>query len=205
MIPAKHHPLLLSLFRPYIFWRMRRRFRPLRIQGRWLDRGGPVLLIGNHFSWWDGFFGLYLNQRIFKRKLHVMMLEEQLKNRMFLSRLGAFSIKKNARSALESLYYARALLDHRENLLLLFPQGRFESQHRFPLRFEKGWFRILHQPPKDLQVVFMACLPDYFEQPRPSLDIYITQAPPPALSGHEALAGAYNDFLLDAIEKQQQR
>ncbi len=78
------------------------------------------------------FIAQRVNNLVFKRKMHVMMLEEELHKRSFLRKLGAFSIRKNSLSALHSLKYATKILSKPKNLLLLFPQGSFQSAHRYP-------------------------------------------------------------------------
>ncbi len=176
MIKAEHHPFYESFFGAYLWAHMRLAFRHIRIHNNFTDNGNPILLIGNHFSWWDGFFARHVNIKVFKRQLHVMMDEEQLTKRRFLRRLGAFSIKKNSRSAIESLNYAISVLEDSSNLLVLFPQGRFQSLHQHPLTFEKGWFRIIQKSQPNIQIVFMAALTDYFSSPRPGLDVYLESA-----------------------------
>ncbi|MEO1448923.1 MAG: hypothetical protein AAFV07_05305, partial [Bacteroidota bacterium] len=52
-----------------------------------------ILLVGNHISWWDGFWPIWLNARHIGKQYHVMMLEEQLRPRMFMTKGGAFSIQ----------------------------------------------------------------------------------------------------------------
>ena len=173
MIKAAHHPFHENFFGAYLWMHMRLAFRHIRIHNNFTDNGNPTLLIGNHFSWWDGFIARHVNIKVLKRKLHLMMDEEQLAKRMFLRRLGAFGIKKNNRSAIESIHYASSILNDPGNLLVLFPQGRFQSLHQQPLSFEKGWFRIIQEAPPDIQIVFLAALTDYFSSPRPGLDIYL--------------------------------
>ncbi len=175
MIKASHSRFHEAILGVYLGTHMRFAFKSIEINNYFEDKGGPVLLIGNHFSWWDGFIARYVNKKILKRKLHLMMEEEQLSKRRFLSRLGAFSIKKNSRSAWSSLQYATELLANPENLLILFPQGKFQSLHQHPLTFEKGWFRIIKNAPKNTQIVFMASLVDYFASPRPHLHVYLDQ------------------------------
>ncbi len=176
MIKAEHHPFHEHFFGAYLWVHIRLAFRHIRIHSNFTDNGNPILLIGNHFSWWDGFIARHVNIKVLKRKLHLMMDEEQLAKRKFLSRLGAFSIRKSSRSAIESLHYAASILNDPGNLLVLFPQGRFQSLHRQPLTFEKGWFRIIQESPPNIQIVFMAALTDYFSSPRPGLDIYLESA-----------------------------
>jgi 1-acyl-sn-glycerol-3-phosphate acyltransferase len=205
MIEARHHPLYERFFGAYTGLKMRRHFSSWDIEGRFTDGGKAVLLVGNHFSWWDGFIGQKLADRVFHRKIHVMMLEEQLSGRRFLSRLGAFSIRPGSRDALNSLRYATELLQNPGNLLLLFPQGRFESHHQFPLHFERGWFRIALGAPPETHLVFAANLTDWFASPRPRLFTYLQQHELGDFDDAGRLENAYNDFLGNAIGQQNQR
>lgn len=202
MIRARHNKLYERFFDWYIGYMMRSDFRDWVVNGGFRDNGGSILMIGNHFSWWDGFFGRRLNQVVFRRRFHLMMLEEQLAPRPFLSRLGAFSIRKKSRDALESLRYATNLLHDPSNLVMVFPQGRFQSQHQHPLSFEHGWFRILRDAPATTQLVFSACLTEYFAHRKPSLTIYLKQVETIKFAAAEDVEQAYNDFLLDAIRQQ---
>ena len=178
MIKPAHHPLYERFFGAYLWTHMRLAFRYIRIHNNFTDNGNPVILIGNHFSWWDGFIARHVNINVFKRKLHLMMDEEQLAKRKFLCRLGAFSIKKNNRSAIESLNYAASVLNDPGKLLVVFPQGQFQSLHQHPVNFQKGWFRIIQKSQPNIQIVFMVALTDYFSSPRPGLDIYLESAAP---------------------------
>lgn len=162
------------------------------------------MIIGNHFSWWDGFIVSYANHQLFSRRIFVMMLEEELQQRTFLRRIGAFSIKKNSRSAMESIQYALKVLETENNILLLFPQGNFQSLHQYPLCFEKGWFRILQQAPDNMQLVFMANLTDYFSQRKPNLSIYV-QGVDQVFESHKEVEQAYNSFLANAISQQYEK
>lgn len=201
MIKARHHTFYEVFFDAYIGWKLRAQFHSHHIAGETGDPGGSILMIGNHFSWWDGFWARRMNQQTYKRRFHIMMLEEQLKTHMFLSRMGAFSIRKNHRDAFESLDYAIDLLHDERNLVLLFPQGKFQSLYTFPVSFEKGWFRILKHAPETTRVVFMANLIDYFEHPKPRLTTWlrtIDRSFPDAVS----VETAYNEFLADTMKKQ---
>ena len=61
------------------------------------DRNLPVLLISNHISWWDGFWAMYINLKVLKRKFHFMMLEEQLRKYWFFNYTGGFSVNKKSK------------------------------------------------------------------------------------------------------------
>ncbi len=222
MIRAAHNRFYEAFLGLYLRAHMNLAFRHVRINSDFDDRGGSILLIGNHFSWWDGFIARHVNKKLLGRRLHLMMDEEQLARRSFLRRLGAFSIRKNSRAAIESLRYAAEILQNPENLLIVFPQGRFESLHSHQLTFEKGWFRMLHDPPPHLNIVFMASLVDYFASPRPGLTIYLQDAknvnpqkPSEEANGSKSrdnvlfrnsneVAAAYNAFYADAVRRQNQ-
>ncbi|MEE4177659.1 MAG: lysophospholipid acyltransferase family protein [Bacteroides sp.] len=202
MIKASHHPFYLAFFGTFIRLFLRLQFRKVSVHGSIDAPGKSLLVIGNHFSWWDGFFPLYVRKKVFKRKLHVMILEEQLSQRLFLARMGAFSIKKGSRSAIESLNYASSLLGEPENMVLLFPQGRFQSHHQHPLSFEHGWLRIPKNVKGPFQMVFMAYLTDYFDHPRPELNLYLEDYTLPEDLNPQIIENDYNTFLKHCIEQQ---
>jgi len=220
MIVAKHNRLYTFFFDLLFAFLIQRHFRKVNIRMDGTIGKGPVLLIANHFSWWDGFIARWVNNKVFGKLFHVMMLEEELGKRPFLRRLGAFSIKKNSRKAIESLHYGANILSKPENLLLLFPQGKFQSSHHHPLQFEKGWLRILEKAPSDAQVVYMACLTDYYAYRKPALTVYLKYAgqrgalfsadTPMAMNTNSRtvhlslteIETSYNDFFKECINRQ---
>jgi len=229
MITAKHHPLYVRGSDWIMKRLMNRYFRHIHIRSELDDRQGPVLLLANHFSWWDGFLARYAVTKTLKKKVFVMMLEEELSKRPVLRKVGAFSVRKNSRTAAESMDYALKILENPNHLLLLFPQGKFQSLHQYPLEFEKGWFRILERAPKDTRVVFLAALTDYFDRRKPGLNIYLEEASRYSSGGRDSgftdtihqknakhpeattflspkeAESAYNEFLKNAIERQNQQ
>ena len=219
MIRAKHHPLYVRASDWIMKMLLHRHFRHIQIQNNLKDRQGPVLLLANHFSWWDGFLARYAITKTLKKKVFVMMLEEELSKRPFLRKVGAFSIRRNSRSVTETIKYAQQVLQNPDHLLLIFPQGRFQSSHQYPLGFEDGWFRILQGAPGNTRVVFLAALTDYFAFRKPGLYIYLDEVFRHTIDGRdqesagqyegadnfgspEAAETAYNHFLKKAVEQQ---
>jgi len=101
-------------------------------------RGLPVLMIGNHVSWWDGFLVYLLNQKVFRRRVFLMMLEEQLRKYTFFSRLGAYSVDPGKpKSVSESLQYTMKLLEEQNTLITIFPQGELRPWHQRPLGYQR--------------------------------------------------------------------
>ena len=205
MIKARHKPLFVRFFNLYTDWMLKWHFEKVCIHSDFIDNGKAILLIGNHFSWWDGFFVNHLNRRVFRRKLHIMMLEEQLSSRMFLNKAGAFSIKRGNRSVFESLNYSIEILKDDRNILSLFPQGEIETLYRFPVSFEKGWFRIIEQADHPFQIVFMVNLVDYFSNRKPALYQHIKGFKYDDIRlSPGSLEKAFNDHLASSIQKQKE-
>jgi 1-acyl-sn-glycerol-3-phosphate acyltransferase len=172
MIKARHHWFLYPFFVWYGWMRMKMHFKTIRMIGDLPDRGLPILVVSNHFSWWDGFFIASLNRKKFRKKFHVMMLEDQLKKNWFFQHTGAFSVRKNTKGVVQSLNYASALLQNSDNLVTYFPQGQFESINQKKLHFEKGVEWLLKNLKNKVQVVFVANQIDYFESAKPHLFIH---------------------------------
>jgi hypothetical protein len=146
MIAARHQGWAELLFFPYVRGLLRRSFHRLCLLGEVppLDRGRPLMIVPNHGTWWDGFFVYLLNRLLFGRKLHLMMLEEQLQRYGFFRRVGAFGIRPGLpRGVQEALRYSAEVLQDPDNALCLFPQGELRYHALRPLGFQRGLERIL--------------------------------------------------------------
>lgn len=191
---ASHNTLIYSFFRVYTRWKIKRNFHGVSVRGEFNDRDLPVLLISNHFSWWDGFWAEYLNMKVFRRKFYFMMLEEQLKKNMFLNKTGGYSVKKGTASVIESLNYTAELLSDKRNVVLMFPQGKFDSMHNHSLRFEKGAGYVLGKIQNRIHIVFVANFIEYFSERKPGLITYFTEFPGDDFSTPN-LEREYNTFF----------
>lgn len=173
ILKAKHNFFLDSFFRFYVIWKMKKSFHAFTIEKNIEDKGLPILLICNHMSWWDGIWALQINQSIFHRKYHFMMLEEQLRKNWFFNYTGGYSIAKKSKSIIETLNYTAELLSDSKNMVLIFPQGEIESIYNLNFIFEKGIEKILKRTKNEVQVVFLANLIDYQSNVKPSLFAYM--------------------------------
>jgi len=203
MIKAKHTTFFTWFFKHYSSFKLKHNFSDILIKGNPEISNQAVLLIGNHFSWWDGFIAKYINDTFFNRTFHVMMLENELKDRMFLSKAGAYSIMKNSRSMVESLAYTKKLLQNRKNLVTIYPQGRFYSLYHFPIEFEKGFLKQLLKEDIDFQIVFYVALVDYFEKPKPKLTLGLKRIETSYFTP-EGLESEFNTFYKSLIMEQKQ-
>jgi 1-acyl-sn-glycerol-3-phosphate acyltransferase len=203
LIRANHKQFYVWFIRFYTAINLKIYFKKVVVEGELsLPRDRAVLLIGNHFSWWDGFFAYYLNYTLFHRKFHVMMLEEQLVPRMFLNKAGAYSIKRSSRTVIDSINYSSALLSQKDNLVVVFPQGEIESQYRFPVKFERGIERILRNVKGEIIIVFYAATVDWFSSKRPVLTFRLCEYKPTSTPTHSDIEDAYNRHLEETISNQ---
>lgn len=176
ILKAKHNFFLYPFFQFYSIWKIKRNFNKVYIIGEFRDRGLPVFLVANHISWWDGFWTVYLNRKLFRRKyFYFMMLEEELRKRMFLNKAGGYSVRKGSRSVIETLEYTAQLLNDKNNLVLIFPQGEINSIYTREIKFEKGLEYITGRSNGNFQMVFMVFLIDYFSEQKPSLYAYLQE------------------------------
>jgi len=171
ILKAKHNFIISPFFIWYTGLLIKRRFKPIIIIGDFNDNNLPILLISNHISWWDGFWIVYLNRKIFKRRFYFMMLEEQLRKFWFFNYAGGFSVKKGSRSIVESVKYSSELLSNSQNLVFMFPQGEIQSMHKQTFAFEKGVEKILRNMQNKLHIIFQVNLIDYFSNAKPGLFI----------------------------------
>ncbi|MEJ6981927.1 lysophospholipid acyltransferase family protein [Pedobacter sp. P351] len=138
-----------------------------------IDQSRAILLLSNHFSWWDGFLMFQLNRLYFKKKFHVMVSEDNYNRVSFLKYLGAFPVRNNSKSLIETLQYAGELLNDGNNLVLIFPQGKLYSNHVAEIDFQKGIAALIKSSQKNFQYLFAASFVDYFEKRKPSIRCYL--------------------------------
>ncbi|PWG79679.1 lysophospholipid acyltransferase family protein [Pararcticibacter amylolyticus] len=184
--------LVRNFFSWYIGRIISRDFRELSFNQASFDPERAVLLLANHFSWWDGFFMYELNRRYFRKKFHVMVDEENYRKVWFLKYLGAFPVKKQSKSLLHSLEYAGKLLNDQNNLVLVFPQGRLYSSHTREIIFEKGLINLINSSDKRFQYVFAASFIDYFENRKPSVRCYLAKWEGEEFTSLQLIKSSYN-------------
>ena len=201
MIKARHHAVIYPIFRILTRYLMNHKFHSVHIEGDFEDTGKPVLVIANHVSWWDGFWILYLNIKVLRRRFHFMMLEEQLKKHWYFQYIGGYSVKKKTRSIVESIGYTIELLRDNGNMVFMFPQGEITSMHNHDIKFEKGAQRIVDGSSDDVQVLFMANFIDYFSDPKPNVFMYLQKFPAQGLKKNQ-LEFHYNKFYQQALNTQ---
>jgi hypothetical protein len=173
MIKAQHAAWADRIFHPYVLRLFKRHFHAIRLLGAApetrLDL--PLLLLPNHSTWWDGFFVYLLNRRIFRRKIYLMMLENQLARYRFFARLGAYSINPQSVSGVkESLHYSCALLNEKimpKPMLCIFPQGELLPWGARPLIFKPGVEKILSGYGGEVNLLQLAIKTEFLNEQLP--------------------------------------
>ncbi|MBN2788109.1 MAG: 1-acyl-sn-glycerol-3-phosphate acyltransferase [Paludibacteraceae bacterium] len=197
MVKAKHHPFIYPFFKWFAVRLLKHNFSSIEIIGKVNSQNKSVLLVANHIGWWDGFWAMYLNLKVFNKKFHFMMLEENLKKHWYFNYSGGFSVKKNSKSMLESIDYSCKLLKNPENLVLLYPSGKLLSSYNTNIQFEKGAERIIKNVNKDSVVVMLCAIYDYWNQKKPALKLYIKELVTPNEAEKE-----YQEFYIACMQLQ---
>ena len=202
MIYPQKNKLIGWFFHYYIHYIIGRNFQQIDFEAVTVAPDKSVLMLANHFSWWDGFLIYWLNARLFKKKLYVMVLEETMAKTSFMKYLGAFSVKKNSRSVIDSLNFAASLLNDPQNMVLIFPQGRLYSNFTDAVYFENGLAKIIKQTKGNFQLVFAVTFIENFKYKKPVANLYLANR---ELSGEaDELQKAYQEFYTEAKTKQTQ-
>ena len=195
MIYPKNNGIIFWFLKTYIKLLVGRHFHELLFNRIAVDKNRSILLITNHYSFWDGLILFCVNQRLFKKKAHVMILEENTKKEPFLKYAGAFSVRKNSKDILESINYAAKLLDDPNNLVLIYPQGKLYANFVDHVHFDKGISRIIKQAAGGFQLVFAAAFVQYFKNFKPTATAYLkNECVDYAAKSNADLQSAYQQF-----------
>jgi len=192
MIYPQKNKLIHWFFHHYILNIVKGNFKQIKYNDVGVDKDKSVLLLANHFSWWDGFLLYYINHKILKKKFHVMVIAETMQQVSFFKYMGAFSVNKNSREILASLDYAAKLLNDPQNMVLIFPQGKLYSNFVDNVSFEKGLVRITQTANGKYQTVLTATFIESLQYKKPSASVYL-----------KTTTGSYNsiDDIRDAYQQ----
>lgn len=202
MHPPRQNSLVYAFFSWYIGRIIRSDFRSFEYNQVDIDPNRSVLLLANHFSWWDGFLLFYLNKLFLRKRFHIMVTKENYRKVWFLKYLGAFSVRKNSRSMIETLEFAGQLLNDPENLVVIFPQGKLYSSHIDEVTFEKGLINLINSSDKQFQYLFVAMMVDYFEFRKPSVNACLQTWEGAEFTSLQLIKSEYNKHF-EASRKQQ--
>ncbi len=202
MIHATRKNFHSKLLYRYICWWTARKFKLIQSRPFEPKPGHSILLLCNHFSWWDGFLAYYITYSQLMRKFYIMMQHDQFNKLSYLKNMGAFSLKKGSRETIETLAYTAKLLDDPENLVVVFPQGELCSNHITYVHIEKGIERIIKQIKGPCQIVYSCALIDYFESLKPSVYFHLFDCGTANEITFDELTNKINTFHQQALKAQ---
>lgn len=176
MIYPKNNKLIHWFFHHYIGYIIRRNFKNFNFNRVNVSSEKSVLLLANHFGWWDGFILYWLNYLTFKKRFHIMILEDTVRSVFFLKYMGAFSIVKGSRETVSSLQYASSLLNDPRNLVLIFPQGKLYSNFTSKVIFERGLIKVTQPAAGRFDCLMAATFIENFQHKKPSVYMYLKKS-----------------------------
>ncbi len=151
-------PFVLRFFRRVVRRYFRRHFRAVQAQGteRLRTTRGPLIIYGNHSSWWDPMLVVLLGQLLLPERRHYAPMDGRaLTQYPILRKLGIFPVEMaSPRGAAQFLRTAEAIL-REGGVLWLTPQGRFADVREFPLAFKPGLAALALRIP-DISLVPLA-------------------------------------------------
>ncbi len=203
MIRANHSKFWIKFSNYYTKILINIFFGSVKYTGQYEEKELPILMISNHFSFYDGFIQILLNLKVFRRRFNFMMLEKELSKNMILTKIGASSISKGKRSSIASLDYAVEMLQDKENLFLFFPQGKIKSIYTREFTFEKGLLSsILENTKNDFQLVYNVNLINYGAKLRPDICVYYETHTISKNTNAEDVEREFNRFAKACFTKQ---
>ena len=205
MYKPRKNNLILRFFSWYIDFIIGKDFSSFAFNNVDFSKESSVLLLSNHFSWWDGFLMYYINRKHFKKNFYVLVTEKNYTTVKFLKYLGAFASKKGGRSIIETLEFAESLLEEPDNLLLFFPQGKLKSNHLETIDFEKGVGRIVKTGKSNFQIIFASTFIDYFDQRKPTAYTSLSLHKQEIYESVQVLKNSYNQHYRSALKKQKEK
>ncbi|QDT04633.1 hypothetical protein K227x_30260 [Rubripirellula lacrimiformis] len=121
---------------------LRRHFHAVGIDRHTLDQSGlrddePLLVYGNHPSWWDPLVAHFLNRNLFPtRQFYAPIDASALQQYQVFAKLGFYGVEMNSVSGTSDfLKQSRAILESPGTAIWMTPEGRFADvrDHHAPL------------------------------------------------------------------------
>lgn len=143
--------LTLRFFRRVVRRYFRQHFRAVQAQhpDRLTALNGPLIVYGNHSSWWDPMLIVLLGDLLLPHRRHYAPIDARaLEQYPILRKLGIFPVEMaSPRGAATFLRTAEAILQS-GGVLWLTPQGRFADPRDLPLAFRPGLGALARRMPE---------------------------------------------------------
>lgn len=173
MIEAKHNRLYREIFNLYINNQLKKHFNNFYLYGEIpvISNLNSLLVLPNHFSWWDGFFVDLIYRKYFSSyKIKMMVLEETIKRYWFFNRIGAFSINTaSPKDILNSFSYVKKILNEKENFVVIFPQGEL-NPYSTDVKIKPGIRDLILNDKSNFGIIFLSMKIQFGNTKKP--DVY---------------------------------
>lgn len=144
-------PFTLRFFRHIVRSYFRRHFRAVQVQGAEHlanVREGPLIVYGNHVSWWDPMLiTLFAHKLLPQRRHYAPMLAVPLKRYAILRKIGIFPVELGSRRGAVVFGQTAGAILASGGVLWITPQARFADVRERPLAFKSGLAQLVKAAP----------------------------------------------------------
>jgi 1-acyl-sn-glycerol-3-phosphate acyltransferase len=178
MLPPRKNPLVQLWFNRYCRYALRKHFHRVQLYGDVpFDPRISTLYLVNHCSFWDPIVMNYLIHHHRCQPAFCMSDQVQVQKHPFFRQVGAFSVDRtNPRDGLRAIRFAADLLNANPCAVVIFPQGKIEPAEARPLRFERGFEKLIDFAPS-VNIITVALRYEFWMNQRPELLIDLSQPP----------------------------
>jgi 1-acyl-sn-glycerol-3-phosphate acyltransferase len=132
----------IALFSVYLRWYMRRHFHTLRVAnaGRIPPQAQPLILFGNHASWWDPLTAMVVGREILPRRQHYAPMDSvALTHYSIFKPMGFFPVdNKSPRGAAQLIRAGEEVFSRPGSVLWITPESQFQDVRQRPIVFKPG-------------------------------------------------------------------
>jgi 1-acyl-sn-glycerol-3-phosphate acyltransferase len=132
----------IGLFSIYLRWYLRRHFHCVRVAnaGRIPLHAEPLILFGNHASWWDPLTAMVLGHTILPEREHYAPMDATaLEHYSIFKPMGFFPVDNSSpRGAAQLLRAGRQVMDRPGAVLWITPESKFNDVRKRPVVFRPG-------------------------------------------------------------------
>ena len=195
---------VLAFFRRIVRGYFRRHFRAVRVSEAQRFSGlpeGPLIVYGNHSSWWDPMVSVLLAQKLMPGRRHYAPMDASaLKRYEILKQIGVFGVDMNTvRGAARFLRTGLDILS-RGGVLWVTPQGRFVDARERPLVFKPGLAALAARVPGGCTVLPLAIEYVFWDERLPEALLHFGEPMMVGGAANEALESRLEVAMLKAME-----
>lgn len=195
---------LLSFFRLYLVWYVRRHFHGLRIaNASRFPPSSPLIVFLNHPSWWDPITTLFLSHHLRPDADHYGPMDAKALERYGLFRsMGAFPVAQGRAGGVAQFLGSARLVLARGGVLWMTPEGQFADNRSRPLTFKSGLSHLVSQLGR-VTLLPIAVEYTYWDERLPEILVNCGE-PLHIADGHAEEARTWNNLMAYAMTSTQE-